>query len=154
MRNGTPGPCVRGLFLACLLMAMTACTSPITIGPAATEIPAIVTVESITVTPEEATPTDVPPTPTIVVEPTTAPTIQCTVGNVRGLRLRAGPGTEYSIVTTLTAGDALTASGKSTEADWLAVTSAAGAEGWVASNFVNCGDGVGQLPVATPSSAP
>jgi uncharacterized protein YgiM (DUF1202 family) len=157
MRNGTEERCARGLLVALTILLASACSSPITIGPATTAIPETATAvaEVETATPEETTPTDVPATATAVVEPTAAPvTIQCTVLNVRGLRLRAGPGTEYGIVTTLTANEALTASGKSTEADWIAVSTGSGAQGWVAASYINCGDGVPQLPVATPASAP
>jgi uncharacterized protein YgiM (DUF1202 family) len=157
MRIGTSRLCGRSLFVALFVLLVPACASPITIGPAATEVPVMETLaaEAVTAMPEEViTPTDVPPTPTVVVEPTAAPTAQCTVKNVIGLNLRAGPGTEFASVTKLEAAEALTATGRSTEGDWVAITRNDGVQGWVNSNYVDCGDAIPQLPEATPATAP
>jgi uncharacterized protein YgiM (DUF1202 family) len=157
MRIGTSGLGGRSLFIVIFVMLVSACASPISIGPAATEVAVIETIaaEAETAMPEEVvTPTDVPPTPTVVVEPTAVPTVQCTVKNVVGLNLRAGPGTEFASVAKLEAAEVLAASGRSTEGDWVAIARSDGVQGWVNSNYVDCGDAIPQLPEATPATAP
>ena len=160
MRIGTSGLGGRSLFIAFFVMLVSACASPISIGPAVTEVPAVETAaaEVVSAIPEEVeveTPTDVPPTPTVVVESTAVPaTVQCTVKNVVGLNLRAGPGTENASVTKLTAGEVLAASGRNAASDWIAITRSDGVQGWVAANYIDCGDAIPQLPEATPVAAP
>lgn len=158
MRVETSRLCVRNLLIGFFVMLASACASPITIGPAVTEIPeaTMVTAEVETITPEEevTTPTDVPSTPTVVVESTAVPTVQCTVRNVVGLNLRAGPGTQYASVTKLAAAEVLTASGRSTASDWIAISTSSGTQGWVSADYIDCGDAIPQLPEATPATAP
>ena len=50
--------------------------------------------------------------------------------------------------------DALTATGRSTEGDWVAVQPSNGTAGWVASNFVNCEGEISSLPETTPAAPP
>jgi hypothetical protein len=157
MRIGAIGRAGGGVLLMWCCLALSACRPGISIGPAATTATVEVTVTAeasevptevvVTETPS-AVPTDTP------VPPTPAPTIQCTENALRGLHLRGGPGTEYPSLAILANKDALTATVRSTEGDWVAVQTGNGTAGWVASNFVNCEGEVSSLPETTPGAPP
>ena len=146
----------RGRFtiMIVFLVLLAGCRSAVSLEapPTDTALPPTLPA-AVTSTSEPATPTVIPETPTSP-PPTAATTAQCTVIAQRGLRLRGGPGTEYEVVATLLARDVVTGTGRSTEGDWVAVRTAGGQDGWVASNFVDCGGPVLVLPEATPSAPP
>ena len=153
----------RGVFLilGCFVVVLAACRSPISIGPASTatsppEVTAVAAAATITIPPELATelatpsPTEtpVPPPPTATQpKPTTAPTVQCTVQAARGLRVRAGPGTNHRVTVGLPSGEVVTARARNADSTWLAVRTRGGQEGWVAAQFVACNPAINTLPV-------
>jgi uncharacterized protein YgiM (DUF1202 family) len=134
-----------------LLLAVTACSPSISIGPAATDPPEPTPTEAPTVTPVPATATptqmatETPPAQTAV-----AQTIDCTV-TARSLRVRGGPGTDAPILGGVTAGEVVAASGRNEPGDWAAVRIPNGTNGWVSAEFLNCPTPINTLPVAPPS---
>ena len=148
MRMGT----VRrhGVFpmLVCFLMMLAAC-GPISIGPAATEVPPTPTDSPATPTLEPPTPT--PPPPTAETAPQAAPAgVECTVRAINGLRMRGGPGTNFPVSATLPLGEVVNAVARNEQSNWLVVRTRGGAQGWVSAEFVNCQAAPNTLPVAPP----
>ena len=78
------------------------------------------------------------PTPQPTQEATGSPTARatCEVSALYALNLRSAPGTSYSVITVLSAGEILTMSGDTSGA-WIEVTTAAGVIGWVNSTYCN-----------------
>ena len=83
-----------------------------------------------------------PPNPQPTLQPTQeatgSPTARatCEVSALYALNLRSAPGTSYSVITVLSAGEILTMSGDTSGA-WIEVTTAAGVIGWVNSTYCN-----------------
>jgi uncharacterized protein YgiM (DUF1202 family) len=146
MRMGTT---VRKRTLALILVGMTllvaACTPSIAPAPTPTAPPPTEAPTVATVTPEQPTPTAVPPTPAPVVEEPSA-SVECNVA-ARGLRLRGGPGTDFDIIQSLSAGQPLIASARNADSTWAAVSTPDGQEGWVSVEFITCAQAVETLPL-------
>ena len=146
------------LTLVCFVATVTAC-GPISIGPAETEVPSIAAEARPTLA--EA-PTTVAETATPVVEPTatTAPAAadasagQCTVNALRGLRLRAGPGTDYRFIALLPNGEVTNVISRNADSTWIAVRTNAGQEGWLSAQFLNCTAPPDTFPEAPPAPPP
>ena len=151
----------RGVFLilGCFAVLLAACRSPISIGPGSTatsppEVTAVAATATMTIPPELATelatpsPTETPVPPTATKpKPTAVPTVQCTVQAARGLRLRAGPGTNHPVSVGLPFREVITARARNADSTWLAVRTRGGREGWVAAQFVTCNPAINTLPV-------
>lgn len=70
------------------------------------------------------------------------------------LNLRAGPGSDYEVVGSLTHGDALSTTGRNQTGDWLWVDTPAGRPGWVAAWLVDCDFDTRVLAVYIPAPRP
>ena len=112
-----------------------------------------------------ATATSRPPTPTAVAPtdtPTLAPTGTSTAApqpqTVRSANLRAGPGTNYAVVGSAAAQQAIEPLGRNAAGDWLQIQAAAG-EAWIAAFLVENIDAAGlperesTAPTVTPVPA-
>jgi uncharacterized protein YgiM (DUF1202 family) len=83
-----------------------------------------------------------PPNPQPTLQPTQAPTgsptarATCEVSALYALNLRSAPGTIYSVIGVLSAGEIVTLTGKQRGA-WWEVTTAGGVAGWVNSTYCN-----------------
>lgn len=86
-------------------------------------------------------------TASAVATPTAPTTITLTV-DTNGLRLRRGPATSAAVLTTLEAGNTLTALGRHVNGDWLLVETSDGLRGWVSADFVAADSDLVRLPVA------
>jgi uncharacterized protein YraI len=75
---------------------------------------------------------------------------------VAALNLRQGPGTGYTIVDVLRAGETGTATGRDAAGAWLQAQMAGGRTGWVYAEFVTVSGDAGKLPVvqAVAAAAP
>ena len=72
------------------------------------------------------------------------------------LNVRSGPGTSYSVVTSLASGAPLTASARNAGADWIQVegTALPGGSGWASARYLNLAGSAQDLPVAAAGVAP
>jgi uncharacterized protein YgiM (DUF1202 family) len=83
-----------------------------------------------------------PPNPQPTLQPTQAATASptaraaCEVSALYALNLRSAPGTAYSVISVLSAGEILTMTGNQRGA-WCEVVTAAGVIGWVNSTYCN-----------------
>jgi SH3 domain protein len=103
-------------------------------------------------------PTDTPmptdtPVPTPVPSPTSIPQPEAVVA-VDLLNLRAGPGTNYDILTMMEEGTRLKMVGRTEANDWLKVVTADGREGWVFAEMVNVSGDLGAIAVAQAPATP
>lgn len=100
-------------------------------------------------TPRPPTVTPIPPTPTPEPSPQAIP-------QGDGLNIRAGPGTNYDIITRVNRSTKLPISGRSDDCRWFQVLAPGGRQGWVATEFVNANVAScePQLAVAPPTSTP
>jgi len=89
-----------------------------------------------------ATPTA---TATLTITPTPAPHV---LADVRALNLRAGPATDFQIITSIPGGTRLHVLGRNEEGDWLLVE-VGGRSGWVSAHYVG-GVSSNQPIMATP----
>lgn len=95
-------------------------------------------------------PVEPPPPP----EPTPEPTSPTAFVNVAALNLRAGPGTDFPVVTQLSQGAALPITGQHPDAaEWWQVQSGNG-EGWVHREFVLSGGPLEQVAVLPDGALP
>jgi SH3-like domain-containing protein len=79
------------------------------------------------------TPSPIPtPTPTAIAEPSPTPTLPLAFVTVNA-NMRSGPGTDFMIVSVVSAGSSIALSGR--QDDWYQVRTADGIEGWM-SNLV------------------
>ncbi len=112
-------------------------TSVILVENTATELPPAVDTATVTPTaiPVVDTPTATLLPPPITFTPTPAPVNpQVTAPNT--VNMRAGPGTNYPVVGTLTAGISLPIVGKNDDGSWWHVHQTDGSVGWVAASVV------------------
>lgn len=104
----------------------------------------------------EAAPTDTPQA--TATEAPVAPTAGVVTATATdNVRLRAGPGTKYGVLTTIASGTALTAVGRNAENSWIQVQIPGKSDlGWVSADFVTIGGDVNSLPVvqSQPTAAP
>lgn len=75
-----------------------------------------------------------PPTPTPT--PLPGPHLGVISDEVTTLRVRSGPGAGYFVLGKLTAGDAVTITGRTADATWLQVEASPDRQGWVSSEYV------------------
>lgn len=123
------------------------------VTPTATEVAVV----DVSPTVPEVAPTDTPeaPTPTTVQETPTASVVTATATD--NVRLRAGPGTKYGVLTTIASGTVLTAVGRNADNTWIQVQIPGKSDlGWVSGDFVTIGGDVTSLPVvqSQPTVAP
>jgi len=97
-------------------------------------------------------PTDTP-VPTPIPSPTPAPPPEAVVA-VDLLNLRAGPGTNYDVLTMMEEGVRLKVIGRTEANDWLKVVTAEGREGWVFAEMVTVSGDVGAIAVAQAPPTP
>jgi uncharacterized protein YraI len=141
----------RALLVLLVLIAVVGCGPAPTPNPTATPTP----------TPMPPAPTDTPlptappPVPTSVASPTPAPTPQPgAVVAVDLLNLRAGPGTNYDILTMMEEGTSLKVVGRTEANDWLKVVTTDGQEGWVFTEMVTVSGDLGAIAVAQAPATP
>jgi hypothetical protein len=71
---------------------------------------------------------------------------------INGLSLRAGPGTNYRIVTTLRVGEALSVNGRNADTSWYQVKRDSSQEsGWVSAAYTTSDTDCSRAPVVTPA---
>lgn len=131
--------------------ADTPTAMPTPTEPPATSTPTAVPTDTPTPTLRPPTPTPAPPTATPTPAPTDTPTLAPQPQTARSANLRAGPGTNYAVVGSAAAQQAIEPMGRNTAGDWLQIQSAAG-EAWIAAFLVENVDVAG-LPVRQ-STAP
>lgn len=84
--------------------------------------------------PTPTPPPTAPPTPTAT--PLPGPHLGVISDEVTTLRVRSGPGAGYFVVGKLTAGDAVTITGRTEDTGWLQVQAGPERQGWVSSEYV------------------
>ena len=128
------------------------------VPPTATPVPPTATPEPPTPTPEPPTATPEPPTATPEPEPETPQAVASRSMNVRG-----GPGTDFAVVASATAGDSFDISGKNEDGSWYQVCCFAEEQpGWVSASLVTVEGDAAAIEVAanipepppTPTPAP
>lgn len=113
---------------------------------------AVAVAENPTATPEAATPT--PEAATATPEPATAtPVTDPEVRTESAMNVRSGPGTNYTIVGALNAGDVARITGKNEAGDWWQI-SFAGAVGWVYGPLVTTSGETGGVTIAAAPPPP
>ncbi len=72
-----------------------------------------------------------------------------------GLNVRAGPGTDYPVVTTVLAGDALPVLGRNADRSWVRVSTdkTSAGYGWVSTGLVTLSGDVQSIPLSTETSS-
>jgi uncharacterized protein YraI len=87
---------------------------------------------------------------------TAATTLPAMVASETRLNVRSGPGTGYSVISTVAPDAALTATARNAVGDWIRVQQAAlpGGFGWVSASFIELKGDAGALPVATAPAKP
>lgn len=91
-----------------------------------------------------------PPTAT----PLPGPHLGVIGDNVTNLRVRSGPGVGYFVLGKLTAGDAITITGRTEDAAWIRVESSPEHVGWVSSEFVRANYPVEGAPAVDAPALP
>ena len=120
-------------------------------APPATAAPTQPPTAPATPTALPPTPTTAPPTDTPTAVPTDTPTAAPRSQTTRSANLRAGPGTNYAVVGSAAAQEAVEPLGRNEDGDWLQVNTSDG-EAWIAAFLVeNVADA--ELPVRQ-STAP
>jgi uncharacterized protein YgiM (DUF1202 family) len=132
-------------------------TNSLNPAPTATTAPPTDLPATATPTPTRVTPSP-PPSLTATTRPTRTPTLTPSVTPTPGpdavvtadaLTLRAGPGTVYARIGTLRNGEPLSVTARTKNGDWLAVTTQAGKQGWVAGAYVQLNVALEEIPLAT-----
>jgi endonuclease YncB( thermonuclease family) len=70
------------------------------------------------------------------------------------LNVRAGPGTDYAVVGTVSEGDGLTVNGRNAETTWLVISGPAGARGWASARYVQPNINLAEKPVTAAPAQP
>lgn len=70
--------------------------------------------------------------------------------NVNNLNLRAGPGTNYDIITKLGLGENLNVIGRNQDTSWLQIRRGGGVQGWVSAQYLNLVGDCSQAPIVSP----
>ncbi|MFQ6058102.1 MAG: SH3 domain-containing protein [Anaerolineae bacterium] len=114
------------------------------------------TVERPTATPEQPTLTPTVEEPTATPErPTTTPVVQGVGTVAQKVNFRDGPGTEYSVLDQLDAGERLDLLARTGDAKWLKVrVQDEGTIGWVHADYVDTAIDVTALSVVPPEELP
>lgn len=92
-------------------------------------------------------------TPEVVAAPGTGGAATATVTGAGTLNVRSGPGTEFSLLSTLPDGQSVTLAGRNTDATWLQVSLPDGQLGWVSAQFVTSAVALTNVPVAETAVA-
>ncbi len=85
--------------------------------------------------------------PSATVPPSPAPPVPGVTTDT--LNVRAGPGTNFPVLSTLKQGQAITIVAKSADGHWWQIS-----QGWVSSDYVQAGPEAAALPVANPNQTP
>ncbi len=85
--------------------------------------------------------------------PTTGSTAASLTITASGLNVRAGPGTNYPVVTKATAGQTYGVQARNTASNWLQISLAGEQLGWVSAQYVKLTGTLSALPVSTTVSA-
>lgn len=93
-----------------------------------------------------------PPTPTAT--PLPRPPLGVIADGVSNLRVRSGPGAGYLVLGKLTAGDAVTVTGRTEDVTWVQVEASPGRTGWVSAEYVKADYPAEGAPVLTPPPLP
>lgn len=121
---------MRQLFFVILAVILTACEfNPRMLDPY--YIPSA----TASSTPEPTGTAKAEPTEQLYSSTPTPPAILCRVTAEEALNLRSGPGTRYTVIHWLSAGELLTRTDTPPAAHWWEVTTQGGRTGWVNSNF-------------------
>ncbi len=96
--------------------------------------------------PPTRTPTPTAP-PTLTPTPLPGPHLGVIGDDVTTLRVRSGPGAGYFVVGRLTAGDAVTLTGRTEDASWVQVEVAPERAGWMSSEYVKANYPVEGAPI-------
>ena len=137
------------------LLVLLALTIVVGCGPAPTPEPTATATAMPTPPPPPADtpmPTDTP-VPTPVSSPTPTPQPEAVVA-VDLLNLRAGPDTNYDILTMMEEGTRLKMVGRTEANDWLKVVTADGREGWVFAEMVTVSGDLRAIAVAQAPATP
>lgn len=94
------------------------------------------------------------PIPTATPTPLPGPLLGVIPEDVTTLRVRSGPGTGYFVLGKLTAGDAVTITGRTEDVAWLEVAAAPERQGWVNSEYVRANYPVEAAPVVAAPPLP
>lgn len=101
------------------------------------------------------TPTPLPTAPpTLTPTPLPGPHLGVISDEVATLRVRSGPGTGYFVLGKLTAGDAVTITGRTADAAWMQVEASPERVGWVSSEYVKANYPVEGAPVVAAPPLP
>jgi hypothetical protein len=121
--------------------------------PTATPEPPTATPEPPTPTPKPATPTPIPPTPTPL-PPTPEPETPQAVAS-RAMNVRGGPGTDFAVLASASAGDSFDISGKNEDGSWYQICCFAEEQpGWVSASLVTVEGDVAAIEVAADIPEP
>lgn len=135
------------------MLILLALTIVVGCGPAPTPEPTAMPTPTSPPPPTDTPmPTDTP-VPTPVPSPTPTPQPEAVVA-VDLLNLRAGPGTNYDILTMMEEGTRLKVVGRTETNDWLKVVTADGREGWVFAEMVTVSGDLGAIAVAQAPATP
>ena len=128
--------------------------------PATTPVVAVVTPATSTPTPTPTPSPTSPPAPTVIPmdTPSAIPTITPTpvlpqVESSVTVNVRAGPGTNYPVVSTMPPGVAVEVGGKNESSTWWQVQGYDGSTGWVSDSVVEAKN-VGSVPVVAAPAPP
>lgn len=112
---------------------------------------AVLRIESLEITfptSESTLPTTATSTATATASPTQSPNvIGATV--LENLRVRSGPGTSFSIIRVLSAGETVPLLGRNSDGSWLQIS-----DGWISSQFVVVSGNIQNLPVTVVDPTP
>ncbi len=92
------------------------------------------------------------PSPTATLTPTLQPAIANKIGGVL-VNLRAGPDTDYAILTQLAGGEEVEMMGRTEAGDWVLIQSAEGTSGWLFVDLFENDADIEVLPIKTPDPA-
>lgn len=128
------------------------------VPPTATQLPPTATLKPPTATPKPPTPTATPmPTETPTPEPptpTATPDQPRAIAN-RNMNLRGGPGTNYPVIGSASAGDNFDISGKNEDGSWFQVCCLSNEEiGWLSASLVTVEGEAATIQVAPDIPSP
>lgn len=131
----TASPTLPATAVATQTPTATPTAPPTPTEPPAMDTPTTAQTDTPTPTVQPPTPTPVPPTATPTPIPTETPTAAAQPQTARAANLRAGPGTNYAVVGSAAAQQAIEPTGRNEAGDWLEVQTADG-NAWIAAFLV------------------
>ncbi|MCX6046642.1 MAG: SH3 domain-containing protein [Chloroflexi bacterium] len=140
------------------ITVQTTDTPTVTTSAVTTPTVGVITVAAQTSPGTSTVTTTVAPAPTAeAVITSSTPTTDSTAASLTitaaGLNVRAGPGTNYAVVTKVTAGQTYPVQARNGASNWLQITLANDQLGWVSAQYVKLTGAVNALPVSTAVSA-